>query len=126
MNDADSRFGDDHEPAKAEAVNGIDRDTLITGVATVGVVAIGVALIEVSLIPGMVIGVAAALAPKYLPKVGDGLQPLFRSSVRGLYKFNRKAREAAAEAKERVLDVVAEVRAEETTPPAETAPSQRT
>jgi hypothetical protein len=81
-----------------------------------------VALIEVALIPGMVIGVAAALAPKYVPKIGASMQPFFRSSVRGLYKFNRKTREAVAEAHERVRDIVAEVHTEETRAPVETAP----
>jgi uncharacterized membrane protein len=50
--------------------------------ATIGVIAAGVALLEVALIPGMVIGGAAVLAPKYLPKLGRRLQPLFNSTAR--------------------------------------------
>jgi hypothetical protein len=100
-----------HE-APAAAEDEADRDLLVKGAVTVGVVAVGVALIEVALIPGMVIGVAAALAPKYLPKLGESLQPAFRSTVRGLYKLNRKTREAVAEASEHVQDIVAEVHAE--------------
>jgi uncharacterized membrane protein len=42
----------------------------------------GVALFEAALIPGVVIGGATVLAPKYLPKLRRGLKPLFGSSVR--------------------------------------------
>jgi uncharacterized membrane protein len=50
--------------------------------ATIGVIAAGVAFFEVALIPGMMIGGAAVLAPKYLPKLRRRLQPLFNSTVR--------------------------------------------
>src|SRR5713226_7723711 len=53
----------------------------VTVAATVGVVAVGVALFEVALLPGMVIGVAAMLAPKYVPKMGAALTPAFKSTV---------------------------------------------
>jgi uncharacterized membrane protein len=49
--------------------------------ATIGVIAAGVALFEAALIPGMVIGSAAVLAPKYLPKLRRRLKPLFNSRV---------------------------------------------
>ncbi|HTC09034.1 MAG TPA: DUF5132 domain-containing protein [Acetobacteraceae bacterium] len=91
-------------------------DDFTTKAATVGVIFVGAALIEAALIPGMVIGAAAALAPKFIPQIGATLQPLFRSAVRGAYKVGRKAREAAAEAHEQVQDIVAEVHAEATTP----------
>ena len=81
--------------------------------ATVGVVAVGVALFEAALLPGMVIGVAAMLAPKYVPKMGAVLTPMFKSTVRGAYKFGQKTREMVAEAKEQVHDIVAEVHAED-------------
>ncbi len=84
----------------------------VTVAATVGVVAVGVALFEVALLPGMVIGVAAMLAPRYVPKMGAALSPMFKSTVRGAYKFGRKTREMVAEAKEQVHDIVAEVHAE--------------
>jgi Protein of unknown function (DUF5132) len=84
----------------------------VTVAATVGVVAVGVALFEVALLPGMVVGVAAMLAPKYVPKVGAALTPMLRSSVRGAYKLGQKTREIMAEAKEQVQDIVAEVDAE--------------
>jgi hypothetical protein len=81
--------------------------------ATVGIVAVGVALFEVALLPGMAIGVAAMLAPKYVPKMGTALTPMFKSTVRGAYKFGQKTREMVAEAREQVHDIVAEVHAED-------------
>jgi uncharacterized membrane protein len=49
---------------------------------TVGLTVLaGVALFEVALIPGVVIGGAAVLAPKYLPKLRRRLQPLLNSTV---------------------------------------------
>src|SRR5262245_57352766 len=49
----------------------------------------GAALLEAALIPGLVIGGAAVLAPKYLPTLRRGLQPLFGPTAR-----RRKARTA--------------------------------
>jgi hypothetical protein len=69
-------------------------------------------LFEAALLPGMFLGVAAVAAPTALPKIGAALNPLFRSTVRGVYKFGEKAREAAADLEEQVQDVVAEVKAE--------------
>jgi Protein of unknown function (DUF5132) len=97
--------GEGHEP------NPVVNEALTT-VATVGVVAAGVALFEIAMLPGMAIGVAAMLAPKYVPKMSAALTPMFRSTVRGAYKFGRKTREMVAEAKEQVHDIVAEVHAE--------------
>lgn len=114
---ADTASHDMHQtPAASPESN--DRDLLVRGAVTVGVVAVGAALVEVALIPGMVLGVAAVLAPKYLPKLGESLQPAFRSTVRGLYKLNRKTREKVAEASEHMQDIVAEVHAESTPPTA--------
>lgn len=105
------------EPAESTAAGGGERNTdMVTAAATVGVIFVGAALIEVALIPGMIIGGAAILAPKYLPKVGAGLQPLVASTIRGAYKFGRKARETFAEAQEHVHDLVAEVHAEDQVP----------
>jgi Protein of unknown function (DUF5132) len=84
----------------------------VTVAATVGVVAVGAALFEVALLPGIALGVAAMLAPKYVPKVGAAVAPMFRSTVRGAYKLGQKTREMVAEAKEQVHDIVAEVHAE--------------
>ena len=103
--------------------NGSDwaSDDFSTKATTIGIIVVGAALIETALIPGMVIGAAAILAPKYMPKIGTTLEPLFRSTIRGVYKFGRKAREAAAEAKEHVHDIVAEVQAEDAAPSAAAA-----
>jgi uncharacterized membrane protein len=55
----------------------------VVAAATLGVIAAGAALFEVALIPGIVLGGAAMLAPKYVPKVlptlRRTLQPLFNS-----------------------------------------------
>ena len=50
---------------------------------------------------------------KYLPRMRSALHPLFRSTVRGVYKVGQKTREMVAEAQEHVHDIVAEVNAEE-------------
>jgi hypothetical protein len=112
----------------AEASSG-DPD-LTTKVAMVGIIGLGVALIEASLIPGMIIGVAAALAPRYAPKLTEGLRPLFKSTVRGAYKIAQKTREAVAEAGEQVQDLMAEARLEEkqaaaSKPNAEASPTMK-
>ena len=95
------------EPQDQE--NGINKT-----VATVVVVAAGAALFEAALLPGLVLGVAAMAAPKYLPKMASALGPFFKSTVRGTFKFAQKSKEAFAEAKEHVSDIVAEVKAEDT------------
>jgi hypothetical protein len=87
--------------------------SLGTTVATIGVIGVAAALFDIALIPGIVIGVAAAYAPKYVPGLGDRLQPLFDYTVRGAYKVTRSARSAVAEAQERMHDIAAEVAAEE-------------
>ncbi len=81
-------------------------------IATVAVVAVGAALFETALLPGLALGVAAVAAPKYLPKLSAALNPLFKSTVRGTYKFAQKSKEMFAEAHEQVNDIVAEVKAE--------------
>jgi hypothetical protein len=85
----------------------------MTVAATVGIVAVGAAVFEVALLPGIALGVAAMLAPKYVPKMGAALTPMFKSTVRGAYKFGQKTREMVAETKEQVHDIVAEVHAED-------------
>lgn len=50
----------------------------VTAAATIGVVAAGVALFEVGLIPGIVIGGAVVLAPKYAPKLLPKFVPKLR------------------------------------------------
>jgi hypothetical protein len=80
---------------------------------TVGVVVVGAALIETAWIPGILLGAAAAIAPKYLPRLGERVQPLFNSTVRGAYKLGRKARSAVGEVREQMSDIAAEVDAED-------------
>ena len=106
-------------PEEAEAQSAADAATMknnrsdaATTATVVGVVAIGALIFEAALIPGMVLGVGAMLVPKVLPRLGEGLQPAFRATVRGAYKAGRSARHAFAEAKEQVHDVVAETKAE--------------
>ena len=86
----------------AQTSTGSSKDEAIASAATIGVVAVGAALIEAALIPGIIIGVAAALAPKYVPQIGTKLRPLFKSTVGGVYKLGQKTREAVAETKERM------------------------
>jgi hypothetical protein len=86
--------------------------SMLATVATIGVVGVGVAVMEAALLPGVVLGVAAVAAPKYLPRLGSAMAPLFRSAVRGVYMAGRKTREIVAEAQEQVNDIVAEVDSE--------------
>lgn len=97
------------DPSDASA----DEPDVVTTVATIGVIGVAAALFDVALIPGIIIGVAAAYAPKYVNNLGDRLQPLFNYTVRGAYKVTRSARSAVAEAQERMHDIAAEVEAEE-------------
>jgi hypothetical protein len=111
---------DDHHPSE-DIVDGAaheDSDIVATA-ATVGVVGVGVAIFEAALLPGVVLGVAAMLAPKYLPKLGAAINPLFKSTVRGAYKIGERTREMVAEVQEQVHDIVAEVDAEGDVKPAE-------
>jgi hypothetical protein len=100
-------------------------DDFVAEVATIGVVAVGVAVVSAELLPGVIIGVAAAFAPKFLPKLSTRLKPLFNSTVRGAYKLGRKARSAAGEFQERVNDITAEVKAEEAAAETTTATEPR-
>lgn len=99
--------------AAATSETGADEPDVVTTVATIGVIGVAAALFDVALIPGIVIGVAAAYAPKYVTNVGERLQPLFNYTVRGAYKMTRSARSAVAEAQERMHDIAAEVEAED-------------
>jgi len=97
----------------ADDIEGQGGDELVATAVTVGIVVIGAAIIEAALVPGIIIGVAAAWAPKYFPKWGERLEPLFHSTVRGAYKLGRKARSTVGEVQERMHDIAAEVNAEE-------------
>ena len=99
------------EDAAVDTGNG--QADVVTTVTTIGVIGVAAALFDVALIPGMIIGVAAAYAPKYATNIGERLQPLFNYTVRGAYKVTRSARSAVAEAQERMHDIAAEVEAED-------------
>ena len=92
--------------------NGEDQSEMVATVATVAVVGVAAVAFEAALLPGLVLGVAAVALPRYFPKVGQALNPLFRSTVRGAVKLGRKTKEMMAEAQEQVHDIVAEVHAE--------------
>ncbi len=109
---AHSEQSEPHEQAAAEAHEDQENGGLNKTVATVVVVGAAAALFEAALLPGIVIGVAAVAAPKYLPKLGAALNPLFKSAVRGTYKVAQKSREMFAEADEQIHDTLAEVKAE--------------
>jgi hypothetical protein len=118
----DGHAGPDSLTGQAAGLNGAngrsaegedDHSELVATVATVGVIGVGAAVFEAALLPGLVLGVAAMWAPRYFPQMGAALQPLFRSSVRGVYKVGQKTREMMAEAQEQVHDIVAEVHAED-------------
>jgi hypothetical protein len=111
-NGHDPAHSEHHEQVAADAHEGQENGGLNKTVATVVVVGAAAALFEAALIPGIVIGVAAVAAPKYLPKLGAALNPLFKSTVRGTYKLAQKSREMFAEAHEQFHDTLAEVKAE--------------
>ena len=89
-----------------------DQGGVVASVATVAVVGIAAAAFEVALLPGIVLGVAAAWVPQHFSKMRAALNPLFRSTVRGAYKFRQETQEMMAEAHEQVQDIAAEVDAE--------------
>jgi hypothetical protein len=107
----------DHEDAALEPTDPTEQgeqnfNGTAATVATVAVVGVGALVFEAALIPGLALGVAAMLVPKFLPQIGTALNPLMKSTVRGAYKVGRKTRELVAEAEEHVHDIVAEVDAE--------------
>ncbi len=109
---------DEHIVEHDDAVDGAgdelsaEENDMVATVATVGVVAIGAAVLEAALLPGMVLGVATMAAPKLMPKLGAAIGPMFKSAIRGVYKFGQKTKELIHETNEHVQDIVAEVDAE--------------
>lgn len=95
-------------------------DDIAAKAATIAVVGVGVALISSELLPGMLIGVAAAM----LPGIGPKMRPFLKSTLKAGYSAVRKTREMIAEAGEQMQDMIAEVQAEDAPapPPAGTAP----
>jgi hypothetical protein len=87
-------------------------DDIVAKAATIAVVGVGVALMSTELLPGMLIGVAAAL----LPGIGPKVRPFLKSTVKAGYTVVRKTREMIAEAGEQVQDMIAEAKAEDIAP----------
>lgn len=106
------------QPVALSAATSEPLNPLNSKVATVAMVALGVALIEVEWIPGMLIGVAAMMAPNLLPRVGNALRPMLKGAVRAGYSVAERARETVSEASEQMQDIVAEVRSEQSAPAA--------
>jgi hypothetical protein len=104
----------EHEDADLDADDALSEEEtgVVATVAAVGVVGVGVAMFEAALLPGLALGVVAMLAPKMMPQIGEALSPMFKSTVRGVYKLGRKTKELVHEANEHVQDIVAEVDAE--------------
>lgn len=106
------------------------KKNLKTGLATAAVVGVGAALIEIEWIPGLLLGVAAMVAPELVPKIGRGVRPFVRSAIKNGYAASRKSREWVAEAGEQISDMVAEVRSasmnDESTPVHGAAPHSAT
>jgi hypothetical protein len=103
---------DANEPADSFDELAESQDELVATAATVAVVGAGVIIFEAALLPGLVLGIATMLVPKYLPRLGGAVSPLVKSTVRGAYKMGQKTREMVAEVQEQVHDIVAEVDAE--------------
>jgi hypothetical protein len=122
---------DDHGPRGHAHLSGAEPDPIeeapddqgeiVATAATIAVVAIGAALFEAALLPGLALGVVAALAPRAMPSIGAALAPAFRTSVRGVYRFGQRTREMVAEAQEQVNDIVAEANAEDRSQAAKSA-----
>src|SRR5262249_1352235 len=103
---------DANEPADGFDELAESQDELVATPATVAVVGAGVIVFEAALLPGLVLGIATMLVPKYLPRLGGAVSPLVKSTVRGAYKMGQKTREMVAEVQEHMHDIVAEVDAE--------------
>ena len=122
-NDAPEPLDSNRSKGFEQTDNAEDNSEAVATVATVAVVGIGAAVFEAALLPGIVLGVAAMWLPQHFPKMGEALNPLFRSTVRGVYKMGHKAREMVAEVQEQVQDIIAEVHAEDDTETAGTKDS---
>ena len=88
----------------------LERET--PNLATAALIGTGVAILEPELIPGLLIGAGVALAPKLLPAMGTLLRPFVKAVVKTGYEITSGVREAAADAREQMEDMVAEARAE--------------
>jgi hypothetical protein len=105
-----------HENVQLSPPASDSSNPLSSKVATVAVVGLGVALIEAELIPGMLIGVAAMLAPNLVPRIGNALRPMLKGMVRAGYTIAQRTKETVSEASEQMQDIIAEVRSEKGEP----------
>ena len=80
--------------------------------ATVVVVAAGAAVFEAALLPGLALGVAAIVAPKYVSRLAGAIAPVFKSTVRATYRLANKPKQAFAEAQLQINGIIAEMQAE--------------
>ena len=72
--------------------NDRDAQVAVATAATVAAVGIGTAVVEAALLPAVVLGAVAVWLPKYFPKAGATLRPLFRAAVRNADKISQKTR----------------------------------
>jgi CBS-domain-containing membrane protein len=84
--------------AEPDDLDGNERGDTFATAATVAVVGIGAAAVEAALLPAIALGAVAAWLPRYYPRIGGALNPLLRSTVRGVYKIGQKTREIVTEA----------------------------
>jgi hypothetical protein len=99
-----------HRAKPRQQGDGLEKEK--PGLATAALVGIGVAIIEPELIPGILIGVGAAFAPKLLPALGGAMRPVVKGVVKAGYSMVASVQEMAAEARENMEDMVAEAKAE--------------
>lgn len=85
---------------------------LRTKIATAAAVGVAAALIEVEWIPTVLLGAAAFMAPDVLPKVRQGFRPFIKGAIRAGYSVIGRTRGALAESREKLQDIIVEVRAE--------------
>ena len=109
----DATSSDVPDEQNSRKQNGQENGWVNKTAAAVVVVAAGAALFETALLPGLALGVAAIVAPKYVSLLTGAIAPIFKSTVRATFKLANKPREAFAEAQQQIHGIIAEVRAED-------------
>jgi hypothetical protein len=77
------------------------------------VIGIGAVVLEPELLPGIAIGLLAAIAPKYIPRLSTHLRPIGNTVRRAAAALTEKGRELGNRAKEKSHDVTHETTATE-------------
>jgi hypothetical protein len=90
-----------------------DDDLFNAGLTAAALVGLGLMIIRPRLLPGLVLGVAAMMAPRVFPGLQGSLRPLMKDVIRTGYMAAEKAKEIVAEAGEQLQDLAAEVRYED-------------